>query len=277
MTPFSGVKCDLMGVGVVPLVELNDPCAEKAVHVQSYHCPMTWATVEGGQQSVNAGVAIKAGNAKISIVNHTVTVNGVVVPVESYNETTVTPLTSPPVTVALSHNANNSILVTVGSLSVWSSALANDRARAGYEQSLVVYMPEQTGGNSAFASCMCAVESAGTSIPVYQDGANSKIVFSQNDLDALEAQCGKPDPNVTQNTCTAQKDGQAMCTEAKISFENASSVCKEGCPCHSEITLNNCIYDFCAGAVTNQTTEIVTGDPVAIEVCVQSTTCAGEK
>jgi len=268
VTSFSGLKCDLMGVGVFPLVELNDPCATKAVHVQSFHCPMIWATPESGQQSVNAGVAIKAGNASVSIIKSVVTVNGAIVPVDSYEEKTVTPLTNPPVTVALSRNVNDSILVTVGDVTVWSSSLANDRARSNYEQSLVVSMPEQTGGNSAFGSSICAIETENTAIPVYHGAANSKIIFSQPELDSLQAACGKPAANVTQGTCTTRKSPESMCSEAKISLETVESKCKEGCPCHTPITLSDCAYDFCAGAKEGS------GDVTAITTCAERVPCA---
>ena len=66
VTTFGGNKCDLMELGVLPLVELP------GIRVQGYHCP----TVAGGPTSGNAAVVLLAGTDLIMVVGSTASING---------------------------------------------------------------------------------------------------------------------------------------------------------------------------------------------------------
>ena len=66
ITTFGGNKCDLMELGVLPLVELP------SMRVQGYHCP----TVAGGPTSGNVAVVLLAGTDLIMVVGSTASVNG---------------------------------------------------------------------------------------------------------------------------------------------------------------------------------------------------------
>ena len=66
ITTFGGNKCDLMELGVLPLVELPN------MRVQGYHCP----TVAGGPTSGNVAVVLLAGTDLIMVVGSTASVNG---------------------------------------------------------------------------------------------------------------------------------------------------------------------------------------------------------
>ena len=66
ITTFAGNKCDLMSLGVLPLVELP------GMRVQAFHC----ATQVGGPTAGNAGVVLLAGSDLIMVVGSTVSING---------------------------------------------------------------------------------------------------------------------------------------------------------------------------------------------------------
>jgi hypothetical protein len=66
ITTFGGNKCDLMELGILPLVELP------GMRVQAYHCP----TVVGGPTSGNAAVVLLAGTDLIMVVGGTASING---------------------------------------------------------------------------------------------------------------------------------------------------------------------------------------------------------
>ena len=66
ITTFAGNKCDLMSLGVLPLVELP------GMRVQGFHCP----TSVGGPTSGNAGVVLLAGSDLIMVVGSTASING---------------------------------------------------------------------------------------------------------------------------------------------------------------------------------------------------------
>ena len=67
MKTFAGHHCDLMGLGVYTMVELEN------MRVNTFHCPSTsgWAGA-----STNVGVALRVGVETVVIIGNTVSVNG---------------------------------------------------------------------------------------------------------------------------------------------------------------------------------------------------------
>ena len=66
ITTFAGNKCDLMSLGVLPLVELP------GMRVQAFHCP----TSVGGPTSGNVGAVLLAGSDLVMVVGSTASING---------------------------------------------------------------------------------------------------------------------------------------------------------------------------------------------------------
>ena len=171
ITTFSGHHCDLMGLGVFPLVQMGELVA------QVYHCPAS----SNPSVSLNVGAALRFGRDVVNIAGTRAYVNGVEV---SSGVTTTFGGGH-----ALVHGGSEiEVLLTSGvTLSLATRTVGTSYLTSGYYQDVRLAAPVGSALASNTSS-LCTAEQNNAIIGI--DGDDR--LFSTSVLSMLESACGTP-------------------------------------------------------------------------------------
>ena len=174
---FGSYRCDLMGLGVFPLVELP------GVKAETFHCPATMGWVGA---STNVAVAIsvnrrpvpgeRVGADVVRIVGRDVTLNGMHIPSGVWSNDDV----------SIVHNGNGHVEVSFATHGVTLLSIKHSTSNipAGYLQDIRVVTHEQA--TSGFPASQCAAENANC----MQGVALGRTLFTAEQMTSLEGICG---------------------------------------------------------------------------------------
>jgi len=235
MRTFSGHSCDLMGVGVFPLVALDD------LRVHSFHCP---ATAGWSGASTNVGVALRVGTDTVVLRGTSLVING--------------QATTSSVGAINVLTYGSTFEINVGSLKLVSTTFATSNIPTGYFQNVRVSVPTQASGAGSAAS-ICGVQSSQNNL--IPRVASTEGIFSSTDVSELQAICGTP--GVGPQACGPSPPACTVCAQVGIDCQVARSACEAACSCGGVSAIENCMFDYCA----------MGGDATAGEACAEANEC----
>ena len=225
ISTFSGHRCDLMGLGVYPLVELPDLTA------QSWHCH---ATQGWDHASTNVGVAMRAGSDTVTIIGDAVTINGLLMPSGTSRFGGLT----------LVNDGLGSVRVSADrhGVALRSIRRATRNIPTGYLQDVEIRTQQQP--TAGYNASQCAAEHGNCMAGVAEGGR----LFTPSQVSSLAGLCGLQASSSfgAVQCCGTPPTPCALCASTGTDCALARAECASACPCGSQAALEECVFDYCA-------------------------------
>ena len=229
MQTFSGLRCDLHGLGVFPLINLSLSDLQMQVQVQVFHCP----TSPGSEASWNKALALRVNSDVLIVHEKTIRVNGQLVGQDMMADWSGSFFALS----AYGHGMRVNIPVIESELRMGFSNL-------WWTLGFIINSVEVSLKTSIVDHCSDDICSITDTAPFVDAVPIANRIFPPAVIQELESACGAvPDSSFTE-ACSHLTIAQ-VCALNGRTVDEAHNACIQSCMCATETAISECEADYC--------------------------------